>query len=148
MGNRSTLEAKKQIGRRVLFEIWSQGRLDVADELYASDYVDHVSRGPEPQEVRGPGGLKSAVTMFRTAFPDLRYTIEDEMAERDVVMTRFSAHGTHRGRFLGAEPTGTSISYTGVDINRIVDGQITESWVHYALGLLQQVGLMPTLAGT
>jgi len=148
MPDATTLDANKEIGRRVLLEIWSEGRLDVIDELYAPDYVDHVNRGPEPEEVHGPGGLKAAVTMFRAAFPDLRYSIDDEMAERDLVMTRFSASGTHQGEFLGAPPTGGRISYTGIDINRVVDGWIVESWVQYdALGLLQQVGLVPDVPG-
>ena len=148
MTDQATLEANRRIGRRVLLELWSAGRLEVADELYSPDYVDRVSRGPEAAEVRGPGGIKQAVTMFRTAFPDLQYTIEEEMAERDLVITRFSARGTHHGPFLAAAPTGRSIAYTGVDINRIVDGQIVESWVNYdALGLLQQVGLVPPISG-
>lgn len=144
----AVLETNKEIGRRVLLEIWSLGRLDVIDELYAPDYVDHVNRGPEPEEVQGPAGLKAAVTLFRSAFPDLQYAVEDMLAERDLVMTRFSATGTHRGELLGAPPTGRRITYTGIDVNRILDGQIVESWVQYdALGLLQQVGLVPTLDG-
>jgi predicted ester cyclase len=146
MTDLSTLEANKVIGRRVLLEIWGQGRLDVTDELYAPDYVDHVTQGPEPVEVRGPAGLKAAVTLFRGAFPDLDYTVDDEIAERDLVVARFSARGTHLGAFLGAPPTGKPVAYTGTDINRVVDGRIVESWVHYdALGLLQQVGLAPQL---
>lgn len=145
----ATLERNREIGRRVLLEIWSEGRLDLVDELYAADYVDHVNRGPEPAEVHGPGGLKDAVTMFRAAFPDLQYTVDDDIAERDLVMTRFSAAGTHLGPFLGAEATGQAIGYTGIDINRIVDGRIVESWVQYdALGLLQQLGLVPEIPGT
>jgi predicted ester cyclase len=147
-GDGATLAANRRIGRRVLLEIWGEGRLEVADELYASNYVDHVTRGPEPGVVRGPEGLKQAVRLFRTAFPDLEYTIEQEMAEGDFVMARFSATGIHLGEFLGAAPTGRPVTYTGVDINRIVDGRIVESWVHYdALGLLEQVGLVPRVEG-
>jgi predicted ester cyclase len=149
MTDQATLEANKLIGHRVLLDIWSRGRLELADELYAPDYVDHVARGPEPQQVQGPAGLKAAVTLFRTAFPDLQYSIDDDMAERDIVMTRFSARGTHLGPFLGAAPTGKSISYTGIDVNRVVAGRIVESWVQYdALGLLQQLGLVPVVSGT
>lgn len=149
MTDATTVARNREIGRRVLLEIWSEGRLDLVDELYAPDYIDHVNRGPEPAEVHGPGGLKDAVTLFRAAFPDLRYTIDDEMAERDLVMTRFSARGTHLGPFLGAEPTGKAIAYTGMDVNRIVDRRIVESWVQYdALGLLQQLGLVPVVPGT
>jgi predicted ester cyclase len=142
-GERGRLEDNRRIGRRVLLELWGQGRLEVADELYAPDYVDHVNRGPEPDLVSGPQGIKDAVTMFRTAFPDLKYEVEDDMVERDLVMTRFSARGTHRGAFMGAVPTGSVIAYTGIDINRISAGRIVESWVQYdALGLLEQLGIV------
>jgi predicted ester cyclase len=144
----ATLAANRAIGRRVLLELWGQGKLELADALYAPDYVDHVARGPEPGRVSGPEGIKQAVTLFRTAFPDLTYTVEEELAERDLVMTRFSARGTNRGPFLGRPPTGRVVTYTGFDLNRIRDGRIVESWVNYdALGLLQQLGLVPPVKG-
>ena len=143
-----TIEDNKLISRRVLLEVWGEGRLEVIDELYAPDYVDNVSRGPEPTTVRGPTGLKDAVTMFRTAFPDLRYEVDEQVAENDVVVTRFSAGGTHMKSFLGAAPTERRIAYSGIDINRVRDGRIVESWVQYdALGLLQQLGIVPPVEG-
>lgn len=146
--DRDTIERNKEIGRRVLVEVWGEGKLEVIDELYAPEYVDHVSRGPEPTTVSGPDGLKAAVTMFRTAFPDLHYEVDEQVAEGDVVVSRFSAAGTHMEPFLGAEPTGRRIAYTGIDINRIRDGRIVESWVQYdALGLLQQLGIVPEIEG-
>jgi steroid delta-isomerase-like uncharacterized protein len=143
-GDPATIERNKLIGRRVLLEAWGEGRLEVIDELYASDYVDNVSRGPEPTTVRGPAGLKAAVTLFRTAFPDLRYEVDEQVAENDVVVTRFSAAGTHMKPFLGVAPTEQRIVYSGIDVNRVRDGRIAESWVQYdALGLLQQLGIVP-----
>jgi predicted ester cyclase len=143
------LAANRRIGRQVLIEMWGEGRLELADELYAPDWVDHVGRGPEPDVVRGPEGIKQAIRLFRAAFPDLRYTVEEEMAERDLVMARFSATGTHRGEFLGLGATGRRIGYTGTDVNRIRDGRIVESWVHYdSLGLLEQLGLVTPPPGT
>jgi predicted ester cyclase len=148
MTDDATLAANRLIGRRVLLELWGAGKLDVADELYAPNYVDHVGRGPEGSRVVGPAGIKQAVMQFRRAFPDLSYTVEDALAERDLVMTRFSARGTFKGSFLGAAPTGRTVSYTGMDLNRIAGGKIVESWVNYdALALLQQVGLMPAIKG-
>lgn len=141
-------DANREIGRRVLEEMWGQGKLELADRLYAPEYVDHASRGPEKGTVTGPQGIKDAVTLFRGAFPDLTYTVHETMAERDLVMTRFSARGTHRATFLGVQPSGKEITYTGTDINRITDGRIVESWVHYdALGLLEQLGLVPPIEG-
>ena len=125
-----------------------KGKLALADQLYAPDYVDHFARGPEPGRVSGPEGIRQAVKMFRTAVPDLTYMVEEEMAERDLVMTRFSARGTNRGPFLGAAPTARVVTYSGFDLNRIESGRIVESWVNYdALGLLQQLGFVPPVKG-
>lgn len=141
-------QANKRIGRQVLEELWGKGRLEIADALYAPDYVDHAGSGPEPAVVIGPAGIKQAVSMFRSAFPDLAYTVEDVIAERDLVLARFSARGTHRGTFLGHPPTGRVVTYSGLDLNRIRHGRIAESWVHYdALALLQQLGLVPPIDG-
>ena len=148
MIDEAMLAANKLIGRRVLLEMWGAGDLGVADELYAPDYVDHVARGPEPSRVVRVEGIKQAVRLFRVAFPDLQYAVEEEMAERDLVWTRFSASGTHLGSFFGAAPTGRTVTYTGMDLNRIANGQIVESWVNYdALALLQQVGVVPPIRG-
>jgi predicted ester cyclase len=148
MSDERTLAANKLIGRRVLVELWGEGKLEVADELYAPDYVDHVGRGPEASRVAGPTGIKQAVTLFRTAFRDLRYTVEAQIAEGELVLSRFSASGTQTGPFMGAPPSGKSVTYTGMDLNRIVRGKIVESWVNYdALALLQQLGLVPPVKG-
>ena len=148
MSDETTLAANRAIGRRVLLELWSQGKLEVADELYAPNYVDHVGRGPESGRVSGLEGIKQAVMLFRSAFPDLQYAVEEEIAERNLVMTRFSARGTNLGPVLGAPPTGRIVTYTGFDLNRIAGGRIMESWVNYdALGLLQQLGLLPPVKG-
>jgi predicted ester cyclase len=148
MSDETKLVANKLIGRRVLVELWGEGRLAVADELYAPDYVDHVGRGPEASRVIGPEGIKQAVTLFRTAFPDLRYEVEAQLAEGELVLSRFSASGTQTGSFLGAAPSGRQVTYTGMDLNRIVNGKIVESWVNYdALALLQQLGLVPAIKG-
>jgi predicted ester cyclase len=106
------------------------------------------ARGPEPGRVSWPAGIKQAVRMFRTAFPDLTYVVEEELAERDLVMTRFSAPGTNRGPFLGAAPTGRVVAHTGFDLNRIKHGRIVESWLNYdALALLQQLGMVLPVKG-
>jgi predicted ester cyclase len=87
--------------------------------------------------------------MFRTAFPDLTYTVEAQVAEGELVLSHFSASGTQTGPFLGAPPSGKIVSYTGMDLNRIVRGRIVESWVNYdALALLQQLGLVPPVKGS
>jgi len=148
MPGAGSLEANKQIGRLVIEQMWGEGRLELADQLYADDYVDHVGHGPEPVEVKGVAGIKQAVSTFRQAFPDLTYTVEDQIAEGEMIVTRFSARGTHRGTFLGFAPTGRAVSYSGIDINRVRDDRIVESWVNYdALALLQQLGLVNAVPG-
>ena len=97
MSDEAAPAANRLIGRRVLLELWGQGKLEIADELYAPNYVDHVVRGPESGQVRGPEGIKQAVTLFRSAFPNLTYFVHEEIAEGDLVMTRFSARGTQKG---------------------------------------------------
>lgn len=144
-GNQSaTLDANKAIGRRILVEVWGGGKLDVLDQLVSARYVDHTPHGPEPSHVQGPEGLRQAVHLFRTAFPDLTYQVDFQLAEGDLVATRFTATGTQRGAFQGIPPTGRRVTYTGIDINRIAGGKIIEGWVNYdALGLLQQLGAAP-----
>ncbi len=148
MDTNRELARNKRIDRLVLEQMWGEGRLDLADDLYAPDYVDHVGRGPEPGEVTGIDGIKQAVSAFRRAFPDLTYTVDEELAEGDLVVARFTARGTHLGPFLGLSPTGKAVAYPGIDMNRIRDGRIIESWVNYdALALLQQLGIVPSVPG-
>jgi len=138
------VDADKALVRRIFEDLFNGGRLDVADEIFAPDYLDHVVKGPEPVIVRGPAAFKQAVTMFRTAFPDLRYAVEDQIEEDGKVVTRFTAHGTHLGPLWGIQPTGRQVVYTGIDISRVEGGRIVEAWVSYdSLGLLQQLGAVP-----
>jgi predicted SnoaL-like aldol condensation-catalyzing enzyme len=79
-------EENKALARRVLEEMFNKGNLDLADEVFAPDYVDHDPAMPE--DIRGPEGFKEYVSIFRTAFPDLHLEIEDQVAEGDKVVTR------------------------------------------------------------
>ncbi len=134
-------EANKALFRRVVEDIWHQGNLAVVDELFGSDYVYYA---PGVPELRGPDGFKQFVTMVRTAFPDLRFTLEDQIAEEEKVVTRWTARGTHRGELMGIPPTGKQATWTGVIISRIANGKIVEEWeTEDALGMLQQLGAVP-----
>jgi steroid delta-isomerase-like uncharacterized protein len=85
------------------------------------------------------------VAALRDAFPDVHITIEDQVAEGDRVVTRWTARGTHTGAFQGIPPTGKRGSMTGIDINRFADGKVVECWTNADdLGLLQQLGVIPT----
>jgi predicted ester cyclase len=81
--------------------------------------------------VHGPGGIKRYVTAYRTAFPDIRLTVEDQLAEDAKVATRWTARGTHLGEFLGLAPTGDEVTVSGIEFDRIIDGRIDEAWVGY-----------------
>ena len=128
-------EANKAIARRLFEELWSQGNLDVIDELYTPTFRffigDHEA-------------FKQYVTMMRTAFPDLYVTIDDQFAEGERVVTRCTVTATHKGEFMGIPPTGKQITVTWMDITRVIDGWIvgTASYID-ELGLMQQIGVIP-----
>jgi predicted ester cyclase len=92
---------------------------------------------------RGPEGEKKRVTLYRTAFPDMRLTIDDILAEGETVVARWSCRGTHKGDFNGIAPTGKQFNITGISIARFTNGKIFEGYVNWdALGLMQQLGVV------
>ena len=136
-------EANKAIARRFLEEVFGQGKLAVADEIVAPDHVD---RGPNslPGLPPGPEGSKMIVTVYRNAFPDIQFTIDEQIAEGDKVVTRWTGHGTHKGELAGIPATGKSATVTGIGVDRIVNGKIVESWgIFDQFGMLQQLGVIP-----
>jgi predicted ester cyclase len=137
-------EENKALLRRLVEEVFSaQGDLDVADEIYAPNYVGHNPLDPE--DVRGPEGAKEQARMYRSAFPDVRLSIEEQVAEGDKVVTRWIGSGTHQGEMMGIAPTGNQIRVDGITISRIQDGKVVEDWELFnALGLMQQLGGVPT----
>src|SRR5215212_4572152 len=93
-------EENKAIARRACEEVFSaQGDLDVADEIFAPNFVGHDPASPE--DIRGPEGVKEFANMFRNAFPDVQLSVEAQVAEGDMVVTRWIASGTHQGRIDG-----------------------------------------------
>jgi steroid delta-isomerase-like uncharacterized protein len=136
------LEENKAIVRCYFREILDGGNLDLVDEIFEPRYVLHDPGSP--QEVRGLEGTKRYVGMFRSAFPDIAHTIEDQIAEGDKVVTRLRAHATHTGDLMGIPPTGKEVTIDGISIWRIADGKIEECWFNYdALGLMRQLGVVP-----
>ncbi len=133
-------EENKALSRRFIEEVWNQGKLAVIDELVAPNYVDHDPTGP----IHGPEGMKQFVSMYLAAYPDTHFTIEDQIAERDTVVTRWTARGTHKGPLMGIPPTGKQVTVTGISIDRVVNGKLVEDWSNYdALGMMQQLGVVP-----
>jgi steroid delta-isomerase-like uncharacterized protein len=136
-----SLEENKSIVRRVVEEAQSRGDMRVVDELFSPDFVDHNAFPGVPPTRKG---VQMVFSMFLAAFPDLRATIHEQIAEGDKVMTRKTLSGTHRGDFLGMPATGKHVDIAVIDILRIVDRQITDHWnIVDQIGLLQQLGAMP-----
>src|SRR5574341_1623858 len=137
-------ETDTTVARRFLEEVFNKGKLNVLDEIIASD---HVNSGPGtlPGLPAGPEGAKQLVTVYRNAFPDVHFTVDEQIAEGDKVVTRWTGHGTHQGELLGIPATGKSSTVTGIAVDRIVNGKIAESWgIFDQFGMLQQLGVIPT----
>ena len=134
-------EENKALARRVLEEIFNKGNLEVADELIAADYVDHDPAMPE--DIHGPEGYKEYVGTYRPAFPDLHLQIQDQIAEGDKVVTRWTGTGTHEGELAGIAPTGERVTLPGMEIVRISEGKLVEGWEGYdSMTIMRQLGVM------
>ena len=124
-----------------LYERLSNGDLSVIDELAADDVIEHDEF---PGLEQNKDGVKQFFTMLREAFPDLRMTPHETIAEGDMVSVRYTATGTHRGEFMGVPATGNSVEMEGIDLFRIRDGQVAEHWgVSDVMSLMQQIGAIP-----
>lgn len=137
------LDTNKTVSRRFFDEVFGQGKLNVLDEIIAKD---HVNSGPGtlPGLPVGPEGTKQLVTVYRNAFPDLRFTVDEQIAEGDKVVTRWTGHGTHKGELAGIPATGKSSTVTGLSVDKFVNGKITESWgIFDQFGMMQQLGVIP-----
>ena len=138
-------QENRALALRGLYELWSQGKMEVIDELYAPNYVYHE---PYAGEVRGLAGIRQVVTMYRTGYPDLQFKCEDMIAEGDLVVNRWSCEGTHKGELMGIPATGKRTITTGINIIRYAGGKAVEEWTSWdALGWLQQLGVIPPLGG-
>jgi len=136
-------EENKALARRNIEEAFNQGNLDVIDEIFATDFVEHDPAGPD---IQGPEGLKQYFSMTRTAFPDCKITLDDQFAEGDKVVNRFTFTGTHKGEFMGIPPSGVQVTITAIAIDRFAEGKMVEAWCNRdVLGMLQQLGVIPPL---
>ena len=124
-----TPDRNKALVCRWLEEVFSHGDLDAADGLFTPNYALHDPSFP--LDVYGTEGVKHYVSAYCVAFPDLEVTVEDQLAEEDKVVTRWTARGTHSGKFLGLAPTRQEIAVSGIEFDRVVGGRIDEAWVGY-----------------
>jgi steroid delta-isomerase-like uncharacterized protein len=119
--------------------ILNENRLDLVDELFTDDFVDH-----DGSITRDRAGFKEYFGHLRDAFPDYRMTIEQELSEGELVLQRVTFSGTHQGEFNGVPPTNRSVTIAGFDLFRLEDGKVAEHWAQFdSLGLLQQIGVVP-----
>jgi steroid delta-isomerase-like uncharacterized protein len=129
-------EENKAIARRFLDELWNRSNFELVDQMLASDYDGHSST-----VIRGPEGAMAFIPRLRSAFPDLRFTVLDQIAEEDKVATRWKLDGTHEGEFQGVPPSGERMEMTGITILRIASGKLIEGWTNEdLLGMMQQLG--------
>jgi steroid delta-isomerase-like uncharacterized protein len=137
----------KAIVRRFYEEVWNKRRLEVVDELISPS---HALNDPDVSGSQtGPELYKRRVVKFTASFPDLRFTIEDMIAEEEKVVVCWIISGTHKGEFMDIPATGRKISVEGITIHHITSGKILESYARWdALGLMRQLGHVPSLEKT
>jgi predicted ester cyclase len=133
-----SLEENKRIVRRFYEEIVNTGKLDAIDRLVAPEYTEIHNGERHPVGVEG---AKEHVVGVRQTYPDLHIAIERQIAEGEWVVTCITASGTHKGLWLGIKPTGKRVVYTGVNVDRVVDGLIVEhGGAANLLGPLLEIG--------
>ena len=117
----SETQENKALVRKFYEEAWVKGNADAVDEFVAADYVEHgLPTGVE--------GLKRSITVYRTAFPDWKTTLDDIFAEGEMVTCLWSTSGTHLGDWFGIPPTGNHFTATGISVLRIAGGKVVENW--------------------
>jgi steroid delta-isomerase-like uncharacterized protein len=131
-------EQNKEILRRFFEEVWGLGKLDALDDIVSNNIVVHVAG----RDIEGIENFKKFILGYRNAFPDIKFTIEEIIAQGDKVAERFTVRGTHQGELPGIPPTGKQIKITSIDIARYVDGKMVERWGQPDfLGMMQQLGM-------
>ena len=131
----------KRLARRALEEIYAKGDLELVEELVHPDFADHDPAHPD--QPRGPESVRETVRNLHGMFSELRFEVEDEIAEGDRVVQRVTMSGRHTGPLMGREPTDRTFAVRHVNIWRIADGKIADHWgSRDDLGLLVQLGLI------
>lgn len=140
-----SIESNRNIVRHWIDEGWNGRNLDLIDELYDSNVVQHDPNSP--MVVTNSADMRAYIGGYQSAFGDLRFTTEDLLAEGDKVLWRFVSHGTHTGDLMGIPPSGTKVTVGGMALFRLTNGKIVEVWVNIdALGMLQSLGVIPAMA--
>jgi predicted ester cyclase len=137
----STLEENDAVVRKVTEEGLNKKNYDIADEFITEDYVAHVPGVPELPT--GPEAFKWVITMWHSAFPDWNCTIDEQVAQRDIVVQRLTTRGTHDGYLMGIPPTHKKIRLYPTHWHRVEDGKVAESWIAEDMPVIMvQLGLL------
>lgn len=139
-----TKQENKAISRK-FWEYFEKGERDkIKDELWAKNYKLHFTG---TSSLNAEESKENIMKMFNTGFPDLKFTVEEQIAEGDFVVDRFTAQGTHNGEFQGIAPTHKNVKFTGIVINRFLDNKIVERWTEINfLGIMAQLGVINEFA--
>lgn len=138
-------EQMKDKVTRFVMEVINTGNLERVTDYFIPDFIDHASPPGSPP---GAAGFIAFFGMFRAAFPDLHYTIDDTIAEGDTVVQRTTGHGTMTGAFLGMPATGKHADWPEIHITRFANDKAVEHWANIdQMGMLQQLGLAPAPGG-
>jgi predicted ester cyclase len=130
----------RDLVNRMVEEIQNKKRIELCDELFSADFVNHT---PPPGIPADRAGMRELFARLHAAFPDGRVTVLDQAAESDRVWTRKAFKGTHTGTFAGVAPTGKTVTYEVIDILAVRDGKLAEHWaVVDRLDLSLQLGLV------
>jgi predicted ester cyclase len=131
----------KRTAERIPLEVLNTGNFELLDELLAPEFVEH---SPQPGVAPTRAGFKQSLIALKTAFPDLRYTIENTISCGDQIVHRLSATGTMKADFMGMPATGKRATWTEIHIGQGVNGRLTEHWgLIDQLGMLVQLGIVP-----
>jgi steroid delta-isomerase-like uncharacterized protein len=135
------VESNSHLVRRFIEECLNQGKVDAAGQFFREDMVEQV---PLPGQGPGLEGLKDVLRGLRAAFPDMHWTVQEQIAEGDKVLTRFEWTGTHRGTFLGVPATQRPVTVWGMVIDRFEGARIKDTRILMdSLGLMMQLGVVP-----
>jgi predicted ester cyclase len=142
----NAIAMNKAVARRT-YELLGARDIEGLRKIADPSFVDHT---PDPGQGPGMDGLLEIVQMWFQEFPGisgLRHRVEDQVAEGDKVMTRYTWRGTHRGQMAGIAPTGKRVEVGGIEIYRVNGGKVTDVWrIEDNLSLMQQLGVVLELA--
>ena len=143
-----TPEENNAIAEKFFNSVWNKGDFSVLDTLISPDADDHSTVGGKPKTDKGSASFRAIVSMFRSAMPDIKLTIDDEVYAGDRVVHRWTLNGTDTGGVMGMPPSGKKLTFTGITTVRMANGKIVERWANVdELGLLQQLGIAPPPPG-